>query len=44
MAIDYRGLRSLTAQDLIAALIRDGLISFDKEALISATATRMGDA
>jgi predicted RNA binding protein YcfA (HicA-like mRNA interferase family) len=24
MAIDYRGLRSLTARDLIAALTRDG--------------------
>jgi predicted RNA binding protein YcfA (HicA-like mRNA interferase family) len=24
MAIDYRGLRSLTARELIAALIRDG--------------------
>jgi predicted RNA binding protein YcfA (HicA-like mRNA interferase family) len=24
MAIDYRGLRSLSARDLIAALIRDG--------------------
>jgi hypothetical protein len=44
MAIDYRGLRSLTARELTAALIRDGFISYDKKVLINATGTRMAGA
>ena len=35
MAIDYRGLRSLTARELIAALNRDGSISSARSGHIS---------
>jgi len=41
MAIDYRGLRSLTAKELISALERDGFYLHGREDLISATGILM---
>ena len=44
MDIDYRGLRSLTARELIAALTRDGFYFVRQKDLISVTGIRTAGA
>jgi predicted RNase H-like HicB family nuclease len=44
LTMDYRGLRSLTARELIAALDHDGFPSSDRQDLIGDTVTRVAGA